>query len=112
MTFTVVQFKKFVQSLITTAQVTIYTVPASSQDVVKGIDICNTSGSAVIVSVDFVPSAGSVSAATKIFNAVSIPTNSTMHWTGTQVLNTGDFISVIAGTTNVCTISISGLESQ
>jgi hypothetical protein len=112
MTFTVVQFKKFVQSLITTSQVTIYTVPGASQDVVKGMDLANTSASAVTVSVDFVPSGNSVSAATKIFASVSIPPNSTLHWTGTQVLNTGDFISVIAGTTNVVTISVSGLESQ
>lgn len=111
MPFTVVQFKKFVQSLITNAQVTIYTVPAASQDVIKGIDIANSSASAVTCSVNLVPTAGAAAAGNLLFGTVTIAANSTLHWTGTQVLNTGDFISVIAGTTNVLAITVSGLES-
>ena len=110
MPFTVVQFKKFVQSLITNAQVTIYTVPAASQDVVKCIDICNTSGTAATVVVNLVPTGGSATATNQLLNT-TIPANTTLHWTGTQVLNTGDFVSVIAGTTNVLNIMVSGLES-
>lgn len=111
MTFTVVQFKKFVQSAVTNAQVTIYTVPGASQDVIKDIDITNTTGSAATVSINLVPSGGSALTANLFFALVSVPANSTVHWTGTQVLNTGDFISVISGTNNACNVMISGLES-
>lgn len=111
MPFTFVQYKKFVQSAITNAQVTVYTVPAASQDVVKDLDITNTSALAVTVSVNLVPSGGTAGTANLFLATVSIPPNSTLHWTGTQVLNTGDFISVIASTTNVCNIMVSGLES-
>jgi hypothetical protein len=111
MPFSVVQFKHFVQSLITTSQVTIYTVPASSQDVLKNIDITNTSAASVTCGVNLVPTAGSAATGNLLFAAISIPANSTFHWTGTRVMNTGDFISVIAGTTNVLVISVDGLES-
>jgi hypothetical protein len=111
MTFTVVQFKHFVQALITTAQVTNYTVPAASQDVLKNIDLTNTSASAVSVTVNIVPSGGSAGSGNMLFGGIVIPANSTMHWTGTKVMNTGDFISTIAGTTNVVVITCDGLES-
>jgi hypothetical protein len=111
MPFSVVQFKHFVQSYITTSQVTNYTVPASSQDVLKNIDITNTTASAVVVSVNLVPSGGSATNANLLFFSISIPGNSVFHWTGTRVMNTGDFISTIAGTTNACVISVDGLES-
>lgn len=111
MSFTLVQFKHFVQSLITTSQVTIYTVPAASQDVLKNIDITNTSGSAVTAGINLVPSGGSAVTGNLLFATISIPANSTFHWTGTRVMNTGDFVSVIAGTTNVLVISVDGLES-
>jgi len=111
MPFTVVQFKHFIQSLMTTTQTTIYTVPAASQDVIKNIDITNTSASPVTCSLNLVPSGGTVGAGNFLFGTVSIAANSTMHWTGTRVMNTGDFISVIAGTTNILVISVDGLES-
>ena len=111
MSFSVVQFKKFVQSLITNAQTTIYTVPAASQDTIKCIDVANTSGSAALCTVNLVASGGSAGAVNQLFPAVSVPPNSTLHWTGTQVLNTGDFISVLSNITNVLNIQVSGLES-
>jgi hypothetical protein len=111
MTFTVVQFKKFVQSTITAAQVTIYTVPGATQDVIKDIDVTNTTAAAATVSINLVPSGGSAATANLLAGTWSIPANSTVHWTGTQVLNAGDFISVISGTANACNIMVSGLES-
>jgi hypothetical protein len=110
MPFTTVQFKKFAQSAITTSLVTVYTVPASAQDVVKDFDIANTTGSAIPVTVHFVPSGGVAGVATQVLPNSSIAPNSVLHWTGTQVLNTGDFIQVIAGNTG-CNINVSGLEN-
>lgn len=112
MAFTVVQFKKFLSPVFFTASAaTVYTVPAASQDVLKCIDVCNTSGATVPFTVYLVPSGGSATAVNSLFASAGLPPNSTMHWTGTEVLNTGDFISIVAGTTNVLTFMASGLES-
>lgn len=111
MSFSLVQFKKFVQAQITNSAVPIYTCPALSQDVIKNIDITNTSAAAVTVTMNLVPAGGSVGVGNQFFPTMSIPANSIVHWTGTQVMNAGDFISVVAGTTNVCNIMVSGLES-
>ena len=110
MAFTTVQFKKLVQAAITNALTTLYTVPASSQDVVKGIDIANTTGASISVTIHLVPSGGTASAATQLLPSVAIAGNSVFHWTGMQVLNTGDFIQAIASASG-CTANISGLEN-
>lgn len=110
MAFTVTQYKKFVQAAITASLTTIYTTPASSQDVLKGIDVANTTASAISVTLHLVPSGGSASATTQLFPTMSIQANSLLHWTGTQVMNTGDFIQAIASATGA-SINISGLEN-
>lgn len=112
MTFTVVQFKKFVQAVMTTSAATIYTVPASSQDVLKCLDITNTNSVAVAFSVYLVPNAGAVANGNALFFGVTLPGYTTLHWTGTQVLNAGDFIAVVAAVVSSITIIASGLESQ
>jgi hypothetical protein len=111
MPFSLVQFAKFVQSAVTNAQVTIYTVPGATQATIKDIDITNTTAAAATVSINLVPTGGSAVTANLLAAAWSIPANSTVHWTGTQVLNAGDFISVISGTNNACNIMVSGLVS-
>ena len=111
MAFTSIQYLKLVQVAVATAQTTQYTVPASRQDVVKNIDICNTTGAAITFTLNLVPSAGSASTANQLLSAVSIPANQTLHWTGTQVMNAGDFISTAASNTGL-TMTVSGLESQ
>jgi hypothetical protein len=111
MPFSLVQFKKFIQAQITAAAVTIYTTPALSQDVIKNIDITNTSATAVGVTMNLVPTGGTAGVANQFFGSISVPANSTLHWTGTQVMNAGDFISVVASVTAVTNIMVSGLES-
>ena len=101
---------KLAQAAITTSAVTIYTVPASTRAMVKSIIIANTTGSAVNVTVNLVPSGGSAGTGNQIIPAVALSGNSVFQLDTAQVMNTGDFISVIAGATG-CTITISGAEA-
>lgn len=111
MAFTTVQYIRLFQAAIVAAQTTQYTTPAARQDVIKDMEICNTTAGALTVTVNVVPSGGSASTANQILPAVSIPANQTLHWTGTIVMNAGDFISTAASSTGI-TMTVSGLESQ
>jgi hypothetical protein len=111
MTFTTVQYIKLVQVAIATATTTQYTTPGARQDVIKDYEICNTTGTAITVSLYVVPTGNSAGTANAILLSASIPANQTFHWTGTIVMNAGDFISTAASATGL-TITVSGLESQ
>lgn len=111
MAFTTVQYIRFVQVAIVAATTTQYTTPASRQDVIKCMEICNNNGSATTVTLYVVPTGNSAGTANAILNAVSIPANQTLHWTGTIVMNAGDFIATGASGTGL-TLTASGLESQ
>lgn len=102
---------KIAQGAIGTTLSTLYTVPASSTLLVKDFDICNTTASAIAITVYFVPSGGTAGTANMIVPSYSLPANAMMQWSGTQVLNAGDFIQVIASAVG-STINISGGLSQ
>lgn len=111
MAFTTIQYLRLVQVAIATAQTTQYTTPASRQDVIKDMEVCNTTGAAITVTVNVVPTGGSAGTSNAVFFQMSIPANQTLHWTGTIVMNAGDFISTAASATGL-TLTVSGLESQ
>jgi hypothetical protein len=46
-----------------------------------------------------------------MFPTVSIPANTLVHWSGNQVLNTGDFIQGIGSGAGI-TLNISGNETR
>lgn len=111
MSFTTIQYIKMVQVAVVAAATTQYTTPASRQDVIKDFDVCNTTAGAVTFTMNLVPTGGTAGAGNQILSSVSIPANQTLHWTGTQVLNAGDFISTAASAVGL-TLTVSGLESQ
>lgn len=111
MAFTTIQFARFFQAALATAATTQYTTPAARQDVIKDIELCNTTASAITATVNVVPSGGSAGTANQIFSSISIPGNQTFHWTGTIVMNAGDFISTATSSTGI-TATVSGMESQ
>lgn len=111
MAFTTVQYIRFFQAALVTAATTQYTTPASRQDVIKDMEFANTSAAAITLTVNVVPTGGSASTANQILSAVSIPGNQTLHWTGTIVMNAGDFVSTATSATGI-TATVSGLESQ
>lgn len=111
MAFTTIQYLRLFQAALPVAATTQYTTPAARQDVIKDMEFANTTGAAITLIVNIVPTGGTASAANQILPTVTIPANQTFHWTGTIVMNAGDFISTAASGTGI-TATVSGLESQ
>lgn len=101
---------KLAQAAITGATTTVYTTPASTRTMVKEIDIANTTGGALTVNVHLVPSGGAAGTANALLYGVSINANSTLQWSGVQVINAGDTIQV-QGSALGLTILASGGEA-
>lgn len=83
---------KLAVAAITGATTTFYTTPASTRTMVKEIDICNTTGGALTVNVHLVPSGGAAGTANALLYGVSVGANTTLQWSGVQILNAGDTI--------------------
>ena len=103
MAFTTVQYIRQVATNISNVLTTNYTVPASRQDVIKCINICNPTGSAITVSINM--------GGANLFATMVIPATQTLTWTGTIVLNAGDTIQS-QGSVSGLQLTVSGLESQ
>lgn len=101
---------KLAQAAVTASAVTVYTVPASTRTMVKDIDICNTTAGALTVNVFLVPSGGSAGTGNALLYGASVTANTTLQWTGVQVMNAGDTIQVQASGLGL-TASISGGEA-
>src|SRR5688500_17517623 len=91
--------------LLTNASVTLYTVPAVTQAIVRNIHIVNTSATAATATL----SIGVDAAGTRLLSAVSIPANSAYDWSGFIVTEAAETIRGQSGTTNVLTITVSGV---
>jgi len=102
--------KLFARGAIPTTDTTVYTVPDGVSGMVKDFDICNTTGSDLTVSVYLIPSGESVADESLLVPNVTIPANSMLQWTGTQLMDSGDFVSVIASADG-CNLRMSGIES-
>ena len=92
---------------MSTTTATLYTVGAGVQFTLKDIEICNTSSSPATFTIYLVASGGSASAGNALFYSAPIPGNTTVQWTGEQVLGSGETIQASASATTV-TIMISG----
>jgi len=99
------------QIALTTSYRTVYTVPASTRTFLKDVDICNTNSTGVTVTLCLVPVGSTAGASTAIFYQATIPAYSTLQWTGSQIMNTGDTIQMLASATGV-TATLTGGESQ
>lgn len=95
---------KFGQLAIGTVNTAVYTVPALTIAYLKDIDIPNTTGAAITVTVYI---GSGIAPQNILIPAVSIPANSIFQWTGTQILNATDIIVAIASAVG-CNIIASG----
>jgi hypothetical protein len=86
---------------------TLYIVPSTQQMTINDIEICNTGATPAIFYVSFVPSGGTAGANNALFYAAPIPGNSTVQWTGSQVLAASSTVQGYASS-NAVTIMISG----
>lgn len=97
---------------ITNSQVTQYSTPASTRTIIDKFSATNTSGTAATLSVNLVAAAGAAGAANLIISAKSLAAGEcyTCPELVGHILNAGDFISTLAGTTLVITVRASGRE--
>ena len=102
--------KKLGQGAITTGAGTlVYTVPTGMRTEVLDLCIANTTSGALTAAIYFVPTGASATTANMLFPTVSVPANTLIQWTGSQVLNAGDFVQGIGSAAGI-TVNISGLE--
>lgn len=101
---------RLTQSPVTTSYVSIYKVPTDTRTYVKDIDVCNTSSSPVGIYISLVPSGESAGTDNALFYNALIPGNSTLQWTGSQIMLAGDTIQVRASATG-CSVTITGGEA-
>jgi hypothetical protein len=87
-----------------------YRAPTDTRTFLKDMDIANTTAGAISVSVFIVQVGSTASTANALFYKVPIPGYSTLQWTGSQILNTGDTIQVQA-TAIGCTVTMTGGEA-
>jgi hypothetical protein len=102
--FQVVTPAKFCQLAIGTTLTLGYTVPNLTLAYLKDIDIPNTTGAAILVTVYI--GNGAVSS-NVLIPSVTIPAFSIFQWTGTQILNAGDMIQAVASALG-CNLIASG----
>ena len=98
------------QDTMTTSAKVTYRTPTNVRTYVKDIDIANTTGSTINVSVFLVPTGSTAGASTALFYLVPIPKYSTLQWTGAQILNPSDTIQIQASASG-CTITVTGGEA-
>jgi len=102
------------QAALTTSYATLYTVPTNpttpTRTYLKDMDICNTTAGALYVYVSIVPSAGTASSSNAIFYNTLVPANSTLQWSGTQVMPTLATLQAKGSATGL-TITVSGGEA-
>lgn len=102
--------KRLAQTQPGTSYATAYTVPASTSAIVKEIVVTNTTGAAVVLDVSLVASGGTAGVTNNVIAQHQIGAYSTVMYTFSQVLATGGFISLKAGTAAALTVTVSGVE--
>lgn len=98
------------QAALTTSYATVYTALANSRTYVKDITIINTTSSAINIYLSLVPSGGTAGSSNALFYGNSLPANTTVQWTGSQIMNATDTIQVKASAVG-CTATITGGEA-
>lgn len=98
----------------TTSYVTIYTVPLLTRTYVKNIDICNTTSGLLRFYVHLIPkpTTGVPTAGTSnaLFYNAPINGNTTVQWTGSEILTPGDVIQIKASAAGIA-VTITGGEA-
>lgn len=97
----------------TTPTVTTFrATPSASRDLVKTINIANTTGTAETVTVYIVPSGGSPGADNVLIPGVSIAANSMLQWRGEVVLEAGDSLQATASAAGLTLMAAGGVVTE
>lgn len=92
-----------------TVEGTLYTIPSQKKAIVKEILLTNISGSAATLSLSIVPSGLVAGDDNRILKGYSVPANNFITIPLSLVLNAGDFLSSLQGTSGAITAAISGV---
>lgn len=85
-----------------TTSTTLYTAPASTKTIVKSVVIGNTTGTNATLTVNF--------AGIGLINAYSVAPNDTVVIDLSLVLETGETITALQGTSSALNVHVSGVE--
>jgi hypothetical protein len=98
--------------LTANTETTVYTCPTAqtTTTIVKQVVVTNT-GSATTFNLSLVPAAGTAGVANRLFNSLAIAANETILLDVSQVMTSGDFISVKSGAGSTVNVTISGVEN-
>lgn len=105
-----IALKNLGQVNLTVATQTVYTVPASTTTAVRDMMICNVDSSARTVTVWLDHDGTTANDTTAILDAVTIPANDFIHWSGFQVMVATATIKAACSSDNTITITVAGLE--
>jgi hypothetical protein len=95
------------QSALTTSTATLYTASVNFNSHINYITFCNTTGSAITVSIFIVPSGGTAGTGNAIYYNYSIAANSSVTWSGVQIITAGGTLQGSASSSGV-TVTVSG----
>jgi hypothetical protein len=98
------------QAAITTGYTTLYTTPVNTRTYVKDINICNTTGISVNVTVCLVPNGGSAGTGNALVYNLVLFGSDLYRWQGVQIMNAEDTLQIKASGTGA-TITVSGGEA-
>lgn len=89
-----------------------YTAPLNTKAIIDKFTATNVDSGAVTITVYIVPSGGTATDSNMIIKAYSISAGATQDFSSlqNQILNTGDFISILASVASKMVIRISGRE--
>jgi len=95
--------KRLAKGTLTDSNATLYTTPSGAKTIVKSLAVCNTSGAAATLTIKLAGKA--------IYAAYSLAANASLIISALdQILETGELIEGLAGTTGVLDFIISGIE--
>lgn len=80
---------------------TLYTVPTGVQMAIVDIEICNTSATPATFYISLCAAGDTAGASNALFYAAPINGNTTVQWTGQQVLTAGGFVAAYASASTV-----------
>jgi hypothetical protein len=104
--------KRLAQGAITTGGGTLlYTTPTGMRTEVLDLCIANTTTGPLTAAIHLVPTGASATTANMLFPTVTVPANTLIQWTGSQVLNAGDFVQGIGSAAGI-TVNITGNEGR
>ena len=101
---------RLAQAETTTSYVTIYTTPSLTRTYVKNIDICNTTSGTLRFYIHLIPTDDTAGAGNALFYNAPINVNTTVQWTGSEILTPGDLIQ-IKGSAAGISVTITGGEA-